>query len=135
MTPLLAHAIAVLLLTGIIWTIQLINYPGFRDIEKRQWPGYHKRHSVNIAILVLPLMLIEIGVSGWLVWNDITLMHMAFFTLALFTWVITGVVFMPLHQHIVFRPTERDLRRLTRLNWIRTLTWTVSSVLSVISLM
>lgn len=135
MTPVLAHAIAVLLLTGIIWIIQLINYPGFRDIEKRQWPGYHKRHSKHITFLVLPPMLTELGTSGWLLWNEVAPLHAAFLALSLFTWVTTAVVFMPLHQRIAIRPTERDLGRLTGLNWMRTFAWTASSVLSVISIM
>lgn len=135
MTPLLAHAIAVLFLTGIIWTIQLINYPGFRDIEKRQWPGYHRRHSRHITILVLPPMITELGISSWLVWTQLNELHVAFFSLSLFTWVITALVFIPLHQRIVVRPTERNLRRITGLNWLRTLAWTASSVLSVLSIM
>ena len=135
MTPLFAHAIAVLLLTGVIWTIQLINYPGFPDIEKRAWPPYHKRHSQRITIIVLPLMLTELGTSGWLLWNEITPFHIAFFALALFNWIVTGVVFMPLHQRIVFRPTESSLQRLTQLNWMRTFAWTTASILSVISIM
>lgn len=135
MTPTLAHAIAVLLLTGIIWTIQLVHYPGFPDIEKRRWPDYHKRHKRHMPFIVLPPMLAEIGTSGWLVWTDLNALHAAFLALALFTWVITALLFIPLHQRITFRPTERNLARLTGLNWLRTLAWTASSVLSVISIM
>ena len=135
MTPLLAHAIAVLFLTGLIWTIQLVHYPGFPAVEKRQWPGYHLRHSRRITVLVLPAMIAELGISAWLTWTDLNNLHLAFFGLSLFTWVITALVFLPLHQRIAVRPTERALRRLVRLNWLRTLAWTACSVLSVLSIM
>lgn len=135
MTPELAHAVAVVFLSGLIWTIQLVHYPGFRDIEKRQWPGYHKRHARRMAWLVLPAMIVELGTASWLAWTDLNWLHMAFFGLSLFTWLLTALVFVPLHQRIAFRPTERNLGRLTGLNWLRTLAWTACGVLSVLGLL
>ena len=61
MIPLLVHGCAVFLLTGMIWTIQLVHYPGFADVERRQWPAYHRRHSRNIYFIGLPLMLTELA--------------------------------------------------------------------------
>ena len=135
MTPLLIHATAVLLLTGVIWTIQLVHYPGFVDVERRQWPSYHRRHSRSISLIVIPLMLIELTTSGWLLWHELSPLHLLFLTCSVFTWVLTAIVFVPLHQRIGARPNVPHLRKLTRSNWLRTLTWTTSAVASFLSLM
>ncbi len=78
MIPLLVHATAVFLLTGVIWTIQLVHYPGFADVERRRWPSYHRRHSRNIALIVLPLMLTELSTSAWLLWHTLSALHLVF---------------------------------------------------------
>jgi hypothetical protein len=132
---LLVHATAVFLLTGLIWTIQLVHYPGFADVERRQWPAYHRRHSRNITIIVLPLMLTELATSAWLLWHSLGTLHLVFLGCSLFTWLLTALVFVPIHQRIGARPNEGYLRKLNNSNWLRTLTWTICSIASFISLM
>lgn len=135
MILLLIHACAVFLLTGVIWTIQLVHYPGFADVERRQWPSYHRRHSRNITLIVLPLMLTELATAAWLLWHAFGVLHLVFLGCSLFTWLLTAMVFVPIHQRIGARPSETYLRRLTRANWIRTLTWTGCSAASFLSLL
>ena len=135
MTPLLIHAAVVFLLTGIIWTIQVALYPGFVDVERRQWPRYHRRYSHQILLFAGPLMVTELGTAGWLLWHAPDALHLFFFTCALGTWILAALVFIPIHQSIVTRPTDASLRRLTRFNWLRTLIWTSCALASFLSLM
>ena len=52
-----------LLLTGLIWTVQLVHYPSFQFIEKDSFVEFEKFHQRKISILVIPLMILEVLLS------------------------------------------------------------------------
>ncbi|MDP0491640.1 MAG: hypothetical protein Q7Q71_11365 [Verrucomicrobiota bacterium JB023] len=131
MSPLpLLHAFSVFALFGLIWTIQLVHYPAFRDIELRRFPAFHDRHSRNITFIVLPLMLVEIVTSVLLVMEHRTALSLSLLVLAAANWLTTFLIFVPIHRTISRRPRPGDLDGLVNLNWIRTLTWTAAAAVT-----
>jgi len=50
-------------------------------------------------------------------------------------WLSTALLQVPLHGRLVERFAERDAARLTATNWIRTVCWTLRSLLLMICLM
>ena len=59
-----------LLLTGLIWTVQLVHYPSFQFIEKDSFVEFEKFHQRKISILVIPLMILEVLLSFYNLFNS-----------------------------------------------------------------
>ena len=123
----IVHAFAVFALFGLIWTIQLVHYPMFKYVEAPHWPRAHTAHSRNMTFLVFPLMLIELLTCLQLVIENGDLINIVSLSCCLLTWLFTLVIFLPLHQRVAVRPIPNLLALLTRLNWLRTIVWTISA--------
>lgn len=53
---LIVNIVCTLLMTGIIWMVQLVNYPLFNLIGKAQFLHYHKRHIWRTTgVVALPM--------------------------------------------------------------------------------
>lgn len=123
----ITHALAVFGLFGLIWTIQLVHYPMFKLIEAPHWPRFHRYHSRNISFIVFPLMLVELLTSLQLFLGESTFTHNLSLACAVTSWLLTIVVFIPLHNKVASRPIPDLLQRLVRLNWLRTFVWTLAT--------
>ena len=118
-------------LIGLIWIIQLVQYPGFLKVPPGQFPVFHNHHCRAITRVVLPAMggqcLLALflllpglgkGVPGFLVWLNLLLV--------LITWVSTIWIQAPLHGRLAtFGWDDERIRTLIRSNWIRTAAWTL----------
>lgn len=99
----------------------------FKLIEAPHWPRFHRIHSRNITFIVFPLMLIELLTSLQLFLNNENFSNSLALGCAAATWVVTIIVFIPLHNKVATRPLPDKLTLLSRLNWIRTLIWTLAA--------
>ncbi len=128
MALLVLHLVAVGYLTGLVWVVQLVVYPGFRTVgTAAAWPAFHDAHSRAMGLAVglpwavqagtLAVLLLDrpAGVPSWLV-----LLAAA---LGLATVVVTLVWSVPLHGRLQpFDAVAAD--RLVATNWLRTAAWT-----------
>ena len=57
----LLHAIPTLLMTGVIWIIQVVHYPLYRRVGADAFADYEREHCARIAFVVLPLMVAELA--------------------------------------------------------------------------
>ena len=115
-------------LTGLIWTVQLVHYPGFARVEPVQFAQFHREHSTRMSWVVLAPMLLELGAAGWLAWQGTGLSPTARWgqlALVLVAWASTFLLSVPFHNRL-----GRDgynyvaIDGLVRTNWPRTLAWT-----------
>ena len=132
---LLANLALTLLLTGLIWTIQLVHYPLFPLVGATGLEAYVREHGRRIGVLVGPLMGLELlagaalalrppaGCPGWAAW--------AALALAGVVWGVTAVLFVPLHRRLGEAAQSRDLALLVRANWVRTAAWSARAGLLV----
>ena len=123
---LLLHSALTWALIGLIWTIQLVQYPGFALVGEAEFASFHDHHSVRITWIVAPLMAGELfsgvallsypppGISQAFLWIGMALIVM--------NWAITALVAMPLHKKL-HEPASRALRALVATNWARTAAW------------
>ncbi len=58
---LVIHAAVSWALLGLIWTIQVVHYPLFKEVGKESFIAYHERHMRFITWVVGLLMLAEVG--------------------------------------------------------------------------
>ncbi len=119
------HAVATLAMAGALWVVQLAVYPLFEAVGRNDFPGYHRRYTARIGLVVGPLMLVEAGTAGllWLAGLQ-TVAFAASLVLLGATWFSTFAVQVPLHRQLAAGYDAARHRRLVGTNWIRTLAWT-----------
>ena len=60
MLLLLAHAASTCALAGLVWVVQLVVYPGFREVgPTHAWPAAHAAHSRRISLTVGPPWMVQ----------------------------------------------------------------------------
>ena len=135
MTLLVLHAAVTLFMLGVIFVIQLVQYPLLADIGQTEFNRHHAAHMSRMGFVAVPMVLelglgvyiafvLPMGVTPWLGW-------MALGTLVI-VWVSTFALQVPAHNRLAQARNERDLRIVVRTNWIRTAGWTVRSVLALV---
>lgn len=113
----------------LIWLVQLIIYPAFRSIEEPCFQNWHRQYTWRIAIIVAPLMLLQLGtelfslVAGMPDWPRLLLIALV--------WTMTATLSVPCHRNL-YR-LGRNPETITRLivsNWLRTIIWSALLFLS-----
>ena len=116
------------------WMIQLIVYPSFLFYTPKELVTWHKIYTKAIALIVIPLMLGQLGITIYqvfLVQNTFTFTSIL---LVVFLWGITLLKFAPMHQQISEGNTHIQLlKKLVQNNWIRTIIWTILCAMSAVS--
>ena len=124
------NVISAFLLTGIIWTIQIVHYPSFHYIDKLSFKNFHNFHERRISIIVMPLMIIELITSIALyihnMWSIVFTLNLLVVVLI---WCSTFFVQVPIHS-ILSQKKDKDLiEKLVNTNWIRTFLWSMRMLL------
>ena len=130
---LLIHVAATLFMTGVIWLVQLLVYPQFANVDASSFAKYHAAHNRRITLVVAPAMVVELvtavalvarppaEVSTWMLWVGLALVAVV--------WCSTAFVQVPLHGKLGRGYNEATIGQLNRSNWIRTIAWSIRSVL------
>ena len=119
----------------LIWMVQLVVYPSFRYYPGPQLLQWHKKYTLLVTWIVLPLMLGQLICGSINVIVDFTTITVFKLLLILMTWVLTFVVFVPLHQALETNtPQQPIVQKLVRKNWSRTLLWTLLFAITIIEL-
>jgi hypothetical protein len=127
---LLVSLIATWYLIGLCWFVQAVAYPQFGRVAVADFAVYHKAHTTFIAPVVLPMMVLELGTAVALVVRspgDWALR--AALLLVIVVWVNTFAMAVPAHGRLSRGHDAVVIRRLVRVNWIRTLAWTARGLL------
>jgi hypothetical protein len=129
------HALSTLMMTGLIWTIQLVHYPLFSRVGADVFCDYERQHQRRITWLVAPLMLIEAVSAAMLVVllepGGLRVLAVGGVLLLLVIWGSTALLQVPCHTHLSRGFDREVVRRLVSTNWIRTVAWSIRGVLAV----
>jgi len=124
-----AQAVSVFAMTGIIWLVQLVQYPGFARVNARDFTPFHAHHCRAIGFVVGPLMVTELLTALLLAcccepaWFWRTML-----ALLLIIWLSTALVQGPMHARLAREgPRPHLVGALVRGNWLRTILWSVRS--------
>lgn len=129
----LTHAVAVWFTTGVIWTLQVLNYPLLARVGADSFTGYEQAHNARFASVVGPgVGVTTLATAGLLVAKPAALDWAApILAAALLVVVIASTVVLqaPAHTRLAdgFDPNVHT--RLVRSNWIRTSAWTALAAL------
>jgi len=131
---LLVHAASTLFMTGLIWFVQIVHYPLFDGVGRDGFAEYERRHSGATALIVGPVMVVELAtavalvvarpgnVPGWAVWMGTILVAAI--------WLSTALLQIPEHGTLASGFDAHALRRLVATNWLRTVAWSLRSGLA-----
>ena len=124
----LAHLGATLMMVGILWMVQIVQYPLFSKVDGVGFDGFHDAHMTTITFVVGPLMLVEVAtavglllarpgwIPSWSMWAGLALIGLV--------WLSTWFVQVPLHNALASGGLEvAVVDKLVATNWVRTLGW------------
>ena len=127
------HLAATLAMTGLIWFVQIVHYPLYAAVGREAFPAYHAQHVERTTRVVAGPMLIELGTATWLFLAPNDRFNGAYPAIGLgllvLIWLSTAFLQVPSHGRLqaVYTPTAH--RFLVRTNWLRTVGWTLRSLL------
>ena len=128
---LILHLIATSVMVGVIWVIQLVHYPSFHFVELKQYTTFQRFHMARISYGVIPAMLNELFTLILIVFSmdQIDTLVVASAILLIFIWLMTAVFFSGVHQKLTLGYDQTVVDKLIKLNWGRTLLWTLRLLL------
>lgn len=123
-------------MTGLIWTIQLVHYPFFHRLEKENFNKHMDEHRKKISFIVLPVMLIELATSVGLVLMESSFRGVFVIGLLMLIaiWLSTALLQVPSHGKLASGYTKSVADKLVKYNWIRTILWTGRLILMLLIL-
>ena len=131
---LLAHLVATMFMTGVIWFVQIVHYPLFILISPAQFTTYEAAHIKKTGYVVAPVMLLEMTTYLSLcffpfeTFNQTLLFYLSGLFLLLL-WCLTFFVQAKQHARLIQAYNRKIILALVRLNWWRCLLWTGRSIL------
>lgn len=123
----LVHAAATWAMAGLIWIVQVVQYPAFARVGDAEFPSFHEHHCRSIAFVVGPLMGVELA-TGLALWaNPPAGLSSAWLAAGLIpialNAALTALRAAPLHARLSVGD-RGELRALLRVNAVRTFLWT-----------
>ena len=120
-------------MTGIIWLVQLVQYPSFAQVDSASFTKLHAHHSSAITVVVAPLMILELASAAVFVWAPLRVQVSWQIWLGLgllgIIWASTFLLQVPAHGRLSSGFDEPTWRMLLRSNWVRTLAWSARAIL------
>jgi len=125
----IVQAASTFAMTGVIWMVQLVQYPAFARVGAADFAAFHRHHCSAIGWVVGPLMAAEMltalllayaGEPAWF-WRPML-------AALLVIWLSTALWQGPLHGKLAaMGPQPGLVRQLVRSNWLRTFLWSARS--------
>lgn len=124
---LIIHLIATSVMVGVIWIIQLVHYPSFHFIERNQYTTFQRFHMSRISYVVIPAMVTELFTLILIIISidQVNPIILASALLLIVIWLMTAVFFSGVHQKLTLGYDQAVVEKLIKLNWGRTLLWTL----------
>ena len=128
------HTVFTLAMFGLMWAVQVVVYPQFRNVAPADFADYAGVHGTRITMALALLAPAEIIFAAWL-WLDTpagisrTATFVAGALLAI-GWISTALWFGPLHGKFQGAYDLDRINLLISTNWLRTILWTARAALA-----
>ncbi|NNE98544.1 MAG: hypothetical protein HKN25_05935 [Pyrinomonadaceae bacterium] len=117
-------------LAVLIWTVQLVIYPSFFEVEAKRFADWHNTYTTRISFLVLPLMVLQVVFFGLrLIEGGPQAITISQSVLVAFVWAMTFFASVPCHNRLSVKKDEIQIKRLVSTNWPRTAAWSTVVIL------
>ena len=132
------HCLATVMMTGLIWFVQITHYPLMTQVGPDVFLAYEKEHKKRTTWIVGPLMVVELATAFGLLLVPVATVSTWLALLGLFLilviWASTFFVQVPLHTRLSRQFCVSDVEKLVTTNWIRTTAWSGRSLLALLIL-
>ena len=116
-------------LFGLTWMVQLVTYPAFQYVSKNRFGTYHHKHVRHISLIVIPLMLSELFLAVYFVFQNFAAWeYWILLAIVIGVWMATALMAMPLHKKLAEGKDKVVIRKLIRANGLRTFLWSVKAL-------
>ncbi|WP_115463099.1 hypothetical protein [Winogradskyella aurantiaca] len=117
----------------LIWAVQLVIYPSFQYYPKKELITWHRKYTIRVTYIVLPLMFTQLILSIWQLVALVNWYTLLSVLLIGILWILTFMLFVPLHRRIdMGQPEANTCIKLVRYNWVRTLLWSIVFLISLV---
>ncbi|MEM9895807.1 MAG: hypothetical protein AAF789_05515 [Bacteroidota bacterium] len=117
----------------LIWMTQLVVYPSFTYFQSEDLIAWHSKYTTAISVIVMPLMLTQVALHGYFLLTDYHLLRLIAATLIGLVWINTFFFAVPLHNQIgASINVQEAAQSLVKVNWYRTILWTLVFLLSAV---
>jgi UDP-N-acetylmuramyl pentapeptide phosphotransferase/UDP-N-acetylglucosamine-1-phosphate transferase len=124
------HLFFTLYMTGVIWFVQVVHYPLMGKIGAEAFEEYEKHHQKRTFLIVGIQMIIELFTGLLLLWqqsyNPLQWWNVI---LLIIIWISTFFIQSPLHGKLGNEYRAEWQQKLVHTNWIRTVAWTLRSLI------
>jgi len=131
---LVIHAAATLAMTGVIWFVQIVQYPLMARVGREAFVRFHAMHVRRTGLVVGPLMLVEaasaVGIALLRFEGPGRIGAWAGVGLLAAVWLSTALVQVPLHRRLAEGHDPVRIARLVHGNWLRTVCWSLRAGLA-----
>ena len=130
---LLTALTATLFSAGVVWFMQVLEYPLFAYVGAEAFSTFHEQHNRRLPGVVFAPMLIAFAattallfvrpaaVPGWLAWLGVVLIGVVLAS--------SFTLLIPRHMRLTSEGYSLEIiRELVRFNWIRTVAWTLHAL-------
>lgn len=128
-TLVLIHLALTAVMTGLIWFVQIVHYPLYREVPENAFASYQRQHLRGAGPLIAPVMVFELLTLALVLWKTPHPMFFASGVVLAAIWLSTFLLQVPLHRRLESHRDETSIRRLVGTNWIRTVGWTLRTFL------
>lgn len=130
--------VATVMLTGVIWFVQVVHYPLFRLVGAGSFIAFERVHTRRISYIVVPLMVTEMSAALVLPFLDPVApargLAWVGAVLAILIWLVTFTVQVPLHRRLLEGYDAGAVDRLVKSNGLRVGLWSARAVVSILLL-
>ncbi len=123
------HRFCALYMTGIIWFVQLVQYPMLHLTCTKENAEGHQEYTRRMGLAVGPVMLAELALQLEWVVRSPDAFSLACGLLLFIIWASTIFLQVPCHRDLETAFDPETQQELVRSNWIRTLAWTARALL------
>jgi hypothetical protein len=123
-----------LYMTGVIWSMQVLEYPLFARVGRDEFRAYHAFHNRTLPFLIILSSLLALVSAVLLLWIRPASVPLwsAVLVMVLDLAVLTSTAAWqaPLHEKLDRKGFSTEIiGTLVRSNWIRTALWTINALL------
>lgn len=123
-----------LYMSGMIWSMQVFEYPLFALVGRNEFPSYHAAHNRSLPFFVILPSVLALGSAVVLFWLrpiGIPLWSVVLVVALDLAILVSTVAWQaPLHGRLDHEGFSAEvIRTLIRSNWIRTILWTINALL------
>ncbi len=128
------HFFTTAYMTGVIWFVQRVEYPLLSHGQGTNSAEAHREYTRRMGPVVGPVMVVEMALQLYWIAHERTLLSGVAALLLAAIWVSTFALQVPAHAKLCQGYDANIHRNLVRGNWIRTVSWTVRTVILLVHL-